>query len=296
LTEQQQLDVLIKSLHSKEDDIFDSLFKKLSAIETAKLSGNDIHRLAKLLQFSGGLDHKNVQRLRSELQAKISDDTPINWEDLDEIERHLKIIFLFDSSDKEIAAEIVTLGRLARSKLFFQKQVGLPEEMTLIPRWFHATRRQNLVGILNSGEIQVRHENLYKGVWVSSKREPHGPYVLAMSNRIVKIDPQPYTRDYLEFKDKRWRGLQKNVQIQAEDQKPSLVFIGVKTQTDKTAQKADKQEIVQILKNRGFADPNAFSVDQLDFMQKHFLEILGVPNLPIYGGAKEKSIQIIKLN
>ncbi len=54
------------------------------------------------------------------------------------------------------------------------------------------------------------------------------------------------------------------------------------------AQKADKLKLVDILKKKGFPVPVALSTNQIDFMQKVILKVLGNPNLSDQWWVKEK--------
>ena len=55
-----------------------------------------------------------------------------------------------------------------------------------LPRYYHATNKDGFINILKSGEIQVRHQKMYKGAFVSTKPEKFGPYVFVFGRDIER--------------------------------------------------------------------------------------------------------------
>ncbi len=269
LTEKEKLEILIKSLQSKEDEKIDSLIKFLE--ENKNPSNSDVHRLAKIVS-SEGLSKNNREKIIEALKKRLNDRLPKSWENFVDVHTHLKELFLLNPGNTDL---INSLKRISKGKIFFQNQLGLDEEMIHIPHWYHATHQQNILGILMSEKIEVRHQRTFGGAWVSSHREEEccGPYVLTFSNKIEKIDPNVAIR--FQFPDKRWRGLQKPIPLNSSN----LILIGFPSQMDKTAQKTDKLHLTTILKEKGFPNPLALSTKQVDFIHEEVLKTLGVPNL-----------------
>lgn len=267
LSEKEQVDILIESLQIQED-------AKVDQVCTFLVTGNPpvkhIAQLAKLVGIESHLSPQNCEKLRATLKNRLQDDAPVDWNDFRNVKKALETCFIVDPGSTDL---IVSLNRAAKAKKFFIDQVGLDEEMIMIPRWYHATSRMSAVDILNSGKIEVRHSKTFRGAWISSQRESgFGDYALSLGGRVEAIDPNVFIG--FTFTDKRWRGLQKMIQL-----KSDLIMVGVPDQVDKMAKKADKVKMVRLLKAQGYPNPKALSVSQLDFIQRKVMEILGTPNL-----------------
>ena len=284
LTEKDQLDIIIGGLQSEEDRIIHSLVEFLLSNNP---SGWDIHRLAKLVSEKSGLNDINRRALRLVFKERLKDQSPSNWEDFLTVRACLENAFL----EKQGSTPLINdLARTSKAKVFFKSQVGLEEDMILIPRWYHATSRRGITGILRSGEIQVRHEKAFSGAWVSTHIESNfGEYTVSLSKKVADIDPNVFIG--YQFDRARWRGIQKAIPITAQ------VVVGVPAQVDKIAQKTDKLKLVRILKDQGFPNPQALSMTQVQFMQNEVLRILGTPNLSDtwWGTGKAYSEHQVKL-
>jgi len=183
LSDKDQLDILIKGFQRKEDEATDSLIQFLA---THNPQPKDIPRLAKLASTKNGLSHENLLKLRTVLEKRLKDRTPKNWENYGVLRVNLLEAFVLNPTQTPL---IDSLKRIRKGKIFFQNQLDLEEEAISIPRWYHATTQAGINGIIAAGEIQVRHQRAYKGVWVSNQREAsYGAYVLALSNKITDID------------------------------------------------------------------------------------------------------------
>ena len=273
LSEKEQLDILIEHLQKKENKEAEHLSEFL---KTSNPSSSDISRLAKLVSVKSGLSDENRLKIKASLEIRLQDHSPRDWEDYREVNARLESIFLLDPGTTSL---IDSLKRTGKSKLFFYNQIGLDENMILIPRWYHATHIYGINGILTSGEIQVRHEKAFKGAWVSTARESQfGSYALSLSNKITDLDPNVFIG--FQYEDRRWRGIQKAIPMKKDENTLHLTLVGVPSQLNKMAEKTDKLRLIKILKNKGFANPKAISVTQLDFIQREVMSVLGTPNLP----------------
>lgn len=273
LSEKDQLDILIEGLQKKEDETTEQLSEFL---KTSNPSLSDISRLAKLVSIKSGLSNENRLKIRASLEVRLQDQSPKDWEDYRDVNARLENIFLLEPGT---TSHIDSLKRICKSKLFFKNQIGLDEDMILIPRWYHATHQYGINGILTSGEIQVRNkEDLFRGAWISTAREHFGSYVLSFSNKVTDLDPNVSISS--QYEDRRWRGIQKAIPLKKDENISHLAMLAVPSQLDKMAEKTDKLKLIKFLKEKGFPDPKVISVTQLDFFQKEVMSILGTPNLP----------------
>lgn len=272
LTEKDQLDILIDGFQHNEDEAVDSLIEFLA---NSNPSQSDISRFAKLMSKKSGLSDANRSKLSTCLDSRLKDQSPKDWDNFRDVKSFLESIFLLKPGE---TALIESLQRISKSKLFFQNQTELDEDMILIPHWHHSTYKRNIYGIIKSGEIQVRHQKVYRGAWVSNKREEgFGNYVLSLSNKIIQLDPNVFIG--FRFEDRRWRGVQKAIPLKKDEDIDLLAVVGVPTKVDKTAQKVDKLKIIELLKEKGFPNTKVFSIKQLDFLHNEITEMLGTPNL-----------------
>jgi hypothetical protein len=291
LSEKDQLDILIEGLQKKEDEATKQLSEFL---KTNNPSISDISRLTKLVSIKSGLNDENRLKIRTALEVRLKDQSPKDWEDYRDVNARLENIFLLEPGT---TPHIDSLKRICKSKLFFKNQLDLDENMIIIPRWYHATHRYGINGILTSGEIQVRHEKAFRGAWISTAREQgFGSYALSLSNKITDLDPSVFIG--YQYEDRRWRGIQKAIPLKNDENISHLAIVGVPSQLDKMAKKTDKLKLIKILKEKGFPDPKAVSVTQLDFIQKEVMSILGTPNLSDqwWGSGRSYSEHQVKLH
>lgn len=268
LSEKDQLDILIAGLQEREDKEIQILSRLIRA--PMNPTANDLYQLAKLVSSKSGLSQDNRLQLRMLLSSRMG--APQDWDDFRQVKDALDKAFLLHPGKQSLCND---LKRISKAKMFFRQQLGLSEEMIMIPRWYHATHQLNIQGIIGKRGIEVRHEKAYRGAWISTQREASfGRYVLSLSNRIVQMNPSAFIG--YEYFDKRWRGIQKTVPIKHN----TLVLVGVPAHVDKTARKTDKLDLVRILQKNGFANVKALSADQVDYMEKEVAGILGAPNLP----------------
>ena len=175
------------------------------------------------------------------------------------------------SSDGSLA----DLYRASKARRFFERQQS-------IPRWYHSTQLAYLEQIVKAGEIQVQHRQTYNGAWVSTEREPDfskdlSGAVLIFSHDIAEMDPDVFIGFEKGLEKKRWRGLQKPIQLRhpIKQDKPYLALISLGTR----ATKADKARIVALMKSKGVQQPFILSLDIIDYIQKSVTQRLGNPNL-----------------
>jgi hypothetical protein len=278
LSEIEQVAILTTELQEKEDLTTGELVRLL---KDHYPSASQIHHLAKLVNQRASVSEENRQKLKEVLGERLGQNTPKNWDDYLEVRECLKKVFLNPdrTGTKLDSSWIHSLKRISKAKVFFKEQFKLSEEEILIPRWYHATDRKAMFAILGSGKIQVRHEQAFKGAWVSVQRESDfGNYTISLSHRIACLDPKVFI-GYQYLTVRRWRGLQKAVPLETEKGGGHIALIGVPLQVDKMVQKADKLKFTNILEQRGLPNVRAFSSRQLDFIQSQVAEILGAPNL-----------------
>lgn len=279
LSHNDQLDILIAGFQKMENKSTNSIATNLLH---SNPSGKQIEILVKLIASKSDLSEENRTKLRTALQTRLGVEAPANWDDYQDVKKRMENIFLIrPSTTTDFVNQMTNLKRSSKAKQLFMEQVGREEGMILIPHWYHATSRYNMASILALGQIQVRHEKAFRGAWISAQREPvFGSHVLAFSDRIEGLDPKAFIG--FEYQTKRWRGLQRAIPLQesaTSAQPPFLAYIGVPYQLNKSAQKTDKLQLIQILKDKGLPNPKAFSSEQLDFIQRQTLAWLGSPNL-----------------
>ncbi len=250
LSEKEQLDILVERLQEEENKTTQSI---VNFLKTPTLSSRvDIHRLAKFVHpKKSNLSEQNLLEFRNALNEHLKDSPIQNWEDFENVKARLKEVFQINSR-KDNAIDY--LKRISKTKMFFQNQKGLKEEMILIPRWYHATDKTAIFAIIKSGKIEVLHKQAYEGAWVSTKREEDfGRYALSLSNKIIDLDPHVSIR--YEYEDCRWRGSQEAILLKNDPNSSHLVMVGIPSEMAKAAQKTDKAEIIQLLKNQRFSQP-----------------------------------------
>ncbi len=268
LSENDQLHILTNTLQLKEDALTDQL---VTDLETK--SPKNPYILTKLVSPRSNLSDTNRLKLRNALEGRLNE-IPENWDHFLDVKYHLEQTFLLDENSNHISS-LEDLKRTSKAKSFFKDQLDLDDNMIFIPRWHHVTSEENLGKILNSGEIQVRHERAYRGAWISSTREPRfGSHSIVLSHKVAKLDPHAFIG--YKYDDRRWRGIQRAIPLTPDH---GGIAIGVPSKGDKTARKIEKMRLVRILQEKGFPDPKALSINQLDFTQKQVKEILGNINL-----------------
>ncbi len=278
LSDKDQLEILIKHFQKKEDENLDFLLQNFQ-VHTEQ----DIKRISKSVNRNKShLSENNLFKLRDALDKMLGEKAPLNWNNEREGFESLKQYFIphFRHHQHRDQGGTACLGlQLAnKAKRFFQDQVGA--DAILIPRWYHATHLNNLWGILNVGEIEVRHRKAYKGAWVSNQRERgYGDHVLVFNQCLTQIDTQVFIG--FEKGKVRWRGLQKSIPFIALEggQYQGIRYLAFVGMPD-TAQKVNKTRIIQSLQQKGIAHPQVFSNRQIDYIHKEILRCIGSPNLP----------------
>lgn len=272
LNEKNQLNILIDGFQRNENEKIELL---VTFLKNNNPPSKDIPRLTKMVSIKSNLSKENRSKLKEILAFRLKDQSPKDWEDYISVKKQLESIFLLKPGTTDL---IDSLKRISKGKVYFQNQSKLPEEMILIPRWYHATSQEGIKGIIRSGKIEVRHEKAFRGAWVSTQREGFGPYVLSLSSKITQLDPSVFIG--YEYDNRRWRGIQQAIPLKRKLNIPHLALVGVPSQIDETAKKVDKLKLIEILKEQGFPNPRAFSSQQLDFIQKEIMRLIGTPNLP----------------
>lgn len=234
---------------------------------------DSISSLAKLVGVKSLLSPENRLKIREAIKLRLEDKSPKDWDKTEEVTECLRKFF------EKIPAEssqISYLKRVSKAKLFFDQQKNYDENMIMIPRWYYETTQINMKDILTSGRL---YNDTFRGTWVSTKsEEPFGSYTLSLTNRIIDLAPRGAIS--YEAENNRLRDIQKAVHFRNAQDMPQFALISVPSREDKAAQKTDKLALVKILKEKGFPFLQVISPDQLVFMQKQILEIIGTPNLP----------------
>ena len=280
LTESNQLKLLIDHFQAEQDHYLEKVIKNLSS---NGICSEDFKKLAKLVvkdphsttkSYSQMMTDGNITKLRNCLQRQRS--SPINWNSQKDIENALP------GSTGWSCQELTNLYRASRAWAFFQSQDGLSDDSIQIPRWYHATSYSS--AIIESGKIEVRHQQAFNGAWVSNQRESSfGPSTLAFNNRLTKLDNGEVFIGYEQGKT-NWRGIQ--VEIPLVDPKtciPNLSFVALY----KGAQKTEKLDVLKKLKSKKINKPVLVSIEQLDYIQKEIIKIIGNPNRPDKWWGKE---------
>lgn len=279
-SQDEQLNLLLNYFENEEENCLQPI---LANFKTKQLTDQDIEKLVDLLHVQNhdlATQHKFALQDALETfikEKRLEEKRPANyqnnfdWENhqtvCNELKKHLKSI------QGQVSAEIAALQKAAKSRKSFYDQIQLVQ----IPRWYHATKPDAIQNIIQQGKIEVRHQQAYKGVWVSTQREiTFGNYTLVFNHRIAKLGPVFIG---YEYKDKlRWRGLQAEVPIietLGEPPIPYVTYAGV----PKAAQNVNKAAIIALLKQKGIDQPVVFHNEQIDFMRQEVIDVLGSPNL-----------------
>ncbi|MCB1136583.1 MAG: hypothetical protein KDK78_09970 [Chlamydiia bacterium] len=82
------------------------------------------------------------------------------------------------------------------------------------PTYYHATSYKALLAILESGCLQVRHESVFRGAFVSTCPEiQYGRYILVFNRSIEHLSELETS---LSFSDFHWAGFSKDIPINSE--------------------------------------------------------------------------------
>lgn len=271
LSEKAQLGLLIQGFQEKEDVIVNQL---VTYLESQNIAAGDFPALVKMVGSSTPLSAENRAKIQQALSQRLNDHTSISWDDTEEVMQGLRYQFSLNQGKTDL---IQILKRTSKGKQFFIDQQRLPEDQISIPQWYHTTSQKATTGIIETGEIKVFHKKHFKGVWVSDRVEQMGGYVLALSQRIQQIDPQ--VKIGYSFPSRKWRGLQKSVSLSSRTESDNLMIVGIPKQLDKQAQKIEKLDLANKLKEANVKHPIIYSKDQVEFMQQEVVRLLGTPNL-----------------
>ncbi len=282
LKEQDQLRILIDHFEKEEEKHITLVTQNLHK----KFTENDIHKLSKIVskkQTHLRIDHR--QRLQDALIKQMGHKAPANWDDSAEIENDLKKFFKPVSSNNNPGyhynygmqiddQDILSLHRANKAKEYFASQLNLDEDQIQIPRWYHATSYQNLKPIIDSGKILVLHRQAYNGAWVSTQREiSMGECVFVFNHRITEIDPNVFIG--YEKGQVRWRGLQKEIPLAGSNKTTNMHLVGYNKDLNT---KTNKTQIITNL-SKSFKNVKVVSVDQIDYLQREIIKVIGNPNL-----------------
>ncbi len=297
LSETDQLNLLIAHFEKKEADTVQIVIQQFKDYKTKNLTEQEVKKLAKLASENRShLANVNKYTLQDELKDFLKHQAPANWDNDQKVYEVLKKFFNptpnpygyqqynnynYNYNQNAPAVNgILTLYRTSKARRFFDDQFGLEEHEIQIPRWYHATKPDAIQNIIRTGRIEVRHQQAFKGVWVSTQREvTFGDYTLTFNHRIAKLDPEVFIG--YEYNDKlRWRGLQQEVPMieskpPGKASIPYVAYAGV----PKKAQNANKTAIIALLKQQGIDKPVVFHNEQIDFIRQEVIDVLGSPNL-----------------
>lgn len=284
LTEQDQLRILTNHFQDEENTHIQTVIRRLQSLsKKANIYEGDITKLSKLIcNKQSPLSATNRQALQQALlQVMGLQAQPASWNDHDHtrIKQELKLYFkstpyYYGSS----LNEILDLHRASKAKQYFVRQDGFNEDEIQIPRWYHATHYPTVTLIINSGVIRVMHKQAYNGAWVSSQRETSmGDCVFVFNHRITQIDPNVFIG--YEHGKVLWRGLQKEIPLVGSNTVSNVHLVGYR----KTGLnvKDEKRRILQDLSNPKvqLKRVTVVSVEQIDYLQKETLKVIGNPNL-----------------
>ena len=257
------------SLVAKENKFIEDFINEY--LKTSRVPSQHLSILIELVEDTSDLSDENRTKLRKALTSQLPNNT-FDWNNRENLTEALAPLLVYNPKQPIV----LQIQRICLTKQFFLKQVGLPADMVFIPRWYHATRA--VEAILTSSQIEVRHEKLFKGAWVSTQREPDfGPYVLSLSERIEQIDPRASI--HFEHSHSRWRGLGHTIDLKTTEGNSQLALVGIPESVIGTAKKIQQNSLVRILQQQGFPNVAVLPVEQVDFMQKEVSETLGCPNL-----------------
>lgn len=318
LTEREQVEHLILKIQKAENIYIENITRR---IKEKGISEKQVKILAKLCNSKSYLSEKNREQLREAIhthviniyeklgieQAKINK-IKWDWDNQENISENMLGIITVQHVIFEKNAKItsglekyneIDLKRLAKTKRFFEKQ--LESGVFSIPLWYHCThkigpawfssKKRGVEGIIEKGEIEVRHEKLFRGAWVSTTQEStFGDYGFALKHSLTKDEGDLDDVNIgLVFSDRRWRGIQKPIEI-----KNAFAFVivpnnpEIDTTINQTAQKIDKLALIKHLKEKNVIDEShnseflAISTNQAKNIIDCVRPCLGTPNLSYY--------------
>ena len=272
LSQRNQLEILMTHFQLKQEKY---LKHSIDLISKQQFNLNDVKKLIKLASYS--TDQLMSDDKIDELQSAIVDQIPevsSCWNKKDDMQRALNKGICGWSQQTQSTVIIKKLYRASKAWSFFKNQVNLSDEQIQIPRWYHATNYYN--EIIDSGKVEVRHEKAFKGAWVSTQPELcFGDSVLAFNHRVNRLDEDK--KQFVVFMNCEfgwWRGIQVDIPLVYQTKKISnLSCVALRKGTMKT----EKLAIIQKLKNQTIDEPILLSIDQLNYMQKKIIKILGNP-------------------
>ena len=279
MDERDQVTYLFKALQEKEDALVDEIVALLS-YNFWFLLEKDIEILNKMLGSTEECDFSVPSKLTKENKDKLRFALEHQGAKTQGILQQMLDAALSAKEEYISESPIKLLKRTSKCKAFFQDQLNSPREDLRIPYWYHASREDRMIPLIKSAYIDVMFkgpEDGFKGAWVSSRAEIRlfGALALALSNAIEKMDANPSIR--LTFEDRRWRGLPVPIPLK---EKSVLVVASVRSNKDKTIQRAAKLQLNQLLIENHY--PKRYKIlsgKQLVFLQKEINAILGNPNL-----------------
>jgi|GEM_PF-6345093 len=294
LTEKDQLTLLVDHFQQQEDHHLKALIDQLSFKQN--FTELDLHRLSKMVVTEDShLREENQSKLRLALRNQMGASVPANWDSSKTVEGSLRAFYLrglFSHFYSPISmygftheinnhSGILSLHRASKARVFFDRQTTLPEDQIQIPRWYHATDYSNLDPIITSGKIEVRHKQAFNGAWVSDQIEQSmggmNPSALVFNSRITKIDPDVFIG--FEQNRERWRGSQHPIPLAGSNTVSNLLIVGVYKDFQKISNQNHKKDVRKKLQKENLGHVTVVSVDQIDYVQKEFMKILGNPNL-----------------
>lgn len=280
LSEADQRAILIAHFQEKEDQAVDLAIAQL---QYQSFTEKDVKQLARELgEKRSRLSDSNRKKLRDALKVKMGYNAPQAWDDEQLICNRLKSSLNVSQNYNPYYAdpyaaktEISSLRLACKAKTYFVNQAE-------IPRWYHATN--SLEAIIASGKIEVRHQQVYNGAWVSTHREfGFGDSVLVFNHSIAQLDPNVFIGYEKGGEKKRWRGIQKEIPLVKPGNPaaginaviPNVALVGLGNSHTKDT----KQRVVQLLEKIGIAQPKVVANDVVDYIQRETLLKIGNPNL-----------------
>lgn len=299
LTEKNQLDILIKHFKNEEDTLVGTIIYNLNAYSTQKFTQEDVKKLARMLvPGKSRLSNANRIKLQDAFKASMGNQAPQNWNKVDDVQNKLEAYFKpsanygFNFTYGQNTSSVMNLHRASKAKEFFEKQIGLSENEIMIPRWYHATKLANIEPIIQAGQVNVEHKQAFKGAWISTAIEgDFGQDAFGFKHLITKLDPDVFIGFEKGMEKKRWRGLQAPIPlIDANTKTSNVCLIGL----HKSTKKGHKAKTISNMKKIGVANPTVVSLDQLSYLQREIIKIIGNPNLSERWWGKADASQVDK--
>lgn len=269
LTERDQLQIMVQHFQNLENKHLDELIKSLS---THRFTEKDIQRLSKMVsRNTSRLSDENILKLRQVLTIQMKNQVPADWDDDKWVYAKFTLMFPISIFQVQSGSAMTGLHRASVAKKYFKDQEVLPEDQIQIPRWYHTTKFKHLHSMIASGSLEVRHNRAYKGAWVSTQMETSeigGDAALVFTHKIAQIDPNVFIG--YEKGKVLWRGLQNAIPLQGH-----LALIAIQNHNFKS----ERAQIIQKLQQQGIVNPKVISNEQLNFIQKEIVRVIGNPNL-----------------